>query len=75
MSFNRYIAIAAGVLCVAAAAHGQERPSFESLDKNSDGLISIQEATSHDQLFVAFKDLDKDRDGNLTKDEYTAWKQ
>jgi hypothetical protein len=73
MSCNRYVAVAVGALLVAGTACGQSRPSFESLDKNSDGLISIQEATANDDMFVAFKELDKDRDGNLTREEYAAW--
>lgn len=57
------------------AAHAQSTPTFESLDKNGDGKISVAEASSHDALFVAFKDLDKDRDGNLTREEFAAFKQ
>lgn len=52
---------------------GQAQASFESLDKNSDGKVSINEATEHDALFVAFKELDKDKDGNLTKAEFAAF--
>lgn len=57
------------------AAHAQSTPTFESLDKNGDGKISVAEAASHDALFVAFKSLDKDRDGNLTREEFAAFKQ
>src|SRR5690554_5674203 len=61
----------------AAAAEtkqAQTQASFESLDKNSDGKVSINEATEHDGLFVAFKDLDKDKDGNLTKEEFAEYR-
>jgi Ca2+-binding EF-hand superfamily protein len=46
---------------------------FESLDKNGDGKVSINEATEHDKLFVAFKGLDKDKDGNLSKEEFAGY--
>lgn len=49
-------------------------PSFESLDKNGDGRISLSEAAENDALFVAFKELDKDRDGMLTPEEFAAYK-
>jgi Ca2+-binding EF-hand superfamily protein len=52
----------------------QAAPTFESLDTNSDGKISVHEASSNDALFVAFKSLDKDRDGLLTREEFAAYK-
>lgn len=51
----------------------QATPSFESLDKNGDGQISIQEATVNDDLFVAFKKLDTNQDGMLSKEEFAAY--
>lgn len=56
---SRYIACmaVAGLSIMAcmgpAAAAGSA--SFESLDKNSDGKISMDEASASDKLFVAFK--------------------
>lgn len=64
------IGIGAAGLVLAQAA-----PSFESLDKNADGQISIQEATTNDDLFVAFKKLDTNQDGALSKAEFAAWKK
>jgi len=54
-----------------AAAAGQ--PTLESLDKNGDGQISLNEASANDELFVAFKKLDTNRDGMLTQAEFAAW--
>ncbi|MET0499227.1 MAG: EF-hand domain-containing protein [Steroidobacteraceae bacterium] len=54
-----------------AAAAGQ--PTLESLDKNGDGQISLNEASANDELFVAFKKLDTNRDGALSQTEFAAW--
>jgi hypothetical protein len=62
-----------GSLLFAGVISAQGSPSFESLDKNADGQISIQEATGHDDLFVAFKRLDTNKDGMLSKEEFAAY--
>ncbi len=62
-------------LCAMGTVLAQATPTFESLDKNSDGQISIQEATENDDLFVAFKKLDTNRDGALSKEEFAAYKK
>jgi Ca2+-binding EF-hand superfamily protein len=67
--------IALGGLCAAGIVLAQAAPTFESLDKNSDGQISIQEATTHDDLFVAFKKLDANQDGSLSKAEFGAYRK
>lgn len=61
-------ALAAGV------TFAQGKPSFESLDKNGDGKISLSEASNDDALFVAFKGLDTDKDGELTREEFAKYK-
>jgi len=71
----RTLTIIIGALVGAAVFAQGAQPTFESLDKNSDGQISIQEATSHDDLFVAFKKLDTNKDGLLSKEEFAAYKK
>ena len=61
-------------LLTAGAALAQGKPSFESLDKNGDGKISLNEASTDDTLFVAFKKLDTNKDGELTREEFAQYK-
>jgi Ca2+-binding EF-hand superfamily protein len=56
-----------------AAEPGGAKPSFESLDKNSDGKVSLNEAADNDALFVAFKSLDTNKDGVLTREEFAVY--
>lgn len=75
------VAIAAFATLSFAAGAGadtlaQAKPagtSFESLDKNSDGKVSLDEASANDKLFTVFKGLDANKDGVLTKEEYIAY--
>ena len=62
-----------GVLAT-GAAFAQAKPSFESLDKNGDGKISLTEASGDDALFVAFKSLDSNKDGDLSREEFAKYK-
>lgn len=56
------------------AATAADQASFEALDKNSDGKVSVQEASDNEALFVAFKNLDANKDGELTKEEFAKHK-
>lgn len=60
--------------CAPTVVLAQTTVTFESLDKNSDGKISIQEATANDEIFVAFKKLDTNKDGMLSKEEFAQKK-
>lgn len=51
------------------------KPSFESLDKNSDGKVSLNEAADNDALFVAFKGLDTNKDGVLSREEFATFQR
>jgi hypothetical protein len=43
--------------------------SFEELDVNKDGLISIEEAKADKTIAALFAELDTNRDGYLSKSE------
>jgi len=58
-----------------AAEAGGAKPSFESLDKNSDGKVSLNEAAENDALFVAFKSLDTNKDGVLSREEFAVYQR
>ena len=76
--FSRKIAPALlaslGLLAAGGALAAEDKPTFESLDKNGDGKISLAEASNHDALFVAFKSLDTNKDGELTREEFSKHK-
>jgi Ca2+-binding EF-hand superfamily protein len=67
-------ALAALVAGLALAAQ-PAKPSFESLDKNSDGKVSLNEAAENDALFVAFRSLDTNKDGLLSAEEFAAYQR
>lgn len=68
------LATSFGAAVLAAQADGA-KPSFEALDKNSDGKVSLNEAADNDALFVAFKGLDTNKDGVLSKEEFAAYQR
>lgn len=63
-----------GLLAAASVLAAEGKPSFESLDKNGDGKISLSEASNNDTLFVAFKSLDTNKDGELSREEFAHYK-
>lgn len=58
-----------------AAQSSGAQPTFEALDKNSDGKVSLNEAADNDALFVAFKSLDTNKDGVLSREEFAAYQR
>lgn len=71
------VAVVIGLFATAALAaeSGGAKPSFESLDKNSDGKVSLNEAADNDALFVAFKSLDTNKDGVLSREEFAVYQR
>jgi Ca2+-binding EF-hand superfamily protein len=67
-------AVLASGAALAAQSEGAQ-PSFETLDKNSDGKLSLNEAADNDALFVAFKGLDTNKDGVLSREEFAAFQR
>jgi len=63
-----------GLLAATATLAADAKPTFESVDKNGDGKISLAEASNDDALFVAFKSLDANKDGELTPEEFAKYK-
>lgn len=57
-------------LAVFAAASMAALPTFDEVDTNGDGKISMQEASNHQGLMTTFDQADADRDGLLSKAEY-----
>jgi len=47
--------------------------SFQSMDANQDGVISIEEAEMNDMLLDAFIELDLDKTADLSKEEYSKF--
>jgi hypothetical protein len=66
---------AQGAAPTQAPPPGNDHASFDTLDRNNDGKISLSEASDNDALFVAFKNLDKNKDGELSKEEFAAFQQ
>ena len=63
-----------GLLAATATLAADAKPTFESVDKNGDGKVSLAEASNDDALFVAFKSLDANKDGELTREEFAKYK-
>ncbi len=57
-------------LAVFAAASMAALPTFDEVDTNGDGKITMKEASAHQGLMTTFDKADVDRDGVLSKAEY-----
>jgi hypothetical protein len=64
-----------GLGLAATGVRADQKATFESLDKNSDNKVSVNEAAVDDHLFVAFKSLDGDKDGELTREEFARYEE
>ncbi len=62
------------ILAVFAGASMAALPTFDEVDTNGDGKITLKEASSHEGLMTSFDKADVDRDGLLSKAEYQKLK-
>jgi len=56
-----------------SAEEMQSRASFQQLDKDHDGTISVIEATGQTQLLKQWTNVDKNSDGLLEQSEFSAF--
>ncbi len=61
-------------LSVAFVAQASEL-TFESVDADENGYISVAEADSYEALKEQFKKLDADEDGQLSPEEFKGFAQ
>ncbi len=47
--------------------------TFEMLDRNGDGAISLEEAARVPELVKMFEELDRNRDGKLDRSEFVGF--
>ena len=64
-------AVILSLVCTLVQAGQEEVPSFEAIDSNGDGVISVEEATAVKGF--DFEDADADGDGVVSREEYEAY--
>ena len=71
---KRIFVASTGVLALMAIslAAAQRSASFEALDADKDGLITVIESKADKQVAAHFSTADKNQDGYLTKAEFDA---
>ena len=72
-----FLATALSVVCSIAFAAPTDapssaRPGASALDKNADGFVSRDEASTHPRLAESFDRIDANKDGQLSLDELRA---
>jgi Ca2+-binding EF-hand superfamily protein len=55
-----------------ARAQEQGLPSFDTLDKDKDGLVTATEARSSPAIAARFAEADKNQDGFLSRAEFNS---
>ncbi len=71
---KRIFVASTGMLALLAIslAAAQRSASFEALDADKDGLITVIESKADKQVATHFSTADKNQDGYLTKAEFDA---
>lgn len=60
------------LVLAAAGAQAADVPSFKSLDRNDDGVVSAEEASERRGLRELIAEYDDNGDGRLNRGEYRA---
>lgn len=68
-----YSLVSGAVLFSAALSADSTNQTFTNLDADSDGYISINEATGQTELLKQWTEVDKDVDGQLGVIEFSAF--
>lgn len=71
----KHLIVAAAALFAGTALAGETMASksFESLDKNADGVITASESVADKNLSAAFTTADANSDGAVSKEEFARW--
>lgn len=69
------LALVAGVAVLRAYAADSADASFESLDKDKDGVITASEARANPAIAARFAAADKNQDGYLSRAEFNELKR
>lgn len=73
---SRLIATAIALAAIAASGSAfAQATTLDALDRNSDGRVSLSEASVNDDVFIAFRKFDVNKDGELSKDEFAAYQK
>jgi len=70
--------IASGAVVLSLGLSAEEMPgqaSFQQLDQDSDGYVSIVEATGQNELLRQWSAVDTDTDGRLEMTEFSAFEE
>ena len=71
----KHLILTAAALLAGTALAGETMASmsFESLDKNADGVITASESVADKTLSAAFTPADANSDGAVSKEEFARW--
>jgi len=71
----KHLIVTAAALFAGTALAGETMASksFESLDKNADGVISVSESVADKTLSAEFATADANSDGAVSKEEFGKW--
>ena len=73
MIHNTLVTLVTGLIFSAAALANDALLTFEEMDRNSNGYITLNEAKASEDIAEHFKQIDSDGDGNINITEFQAY--